>query len=117
MTSIDSIDLLWVSLPLCLISLYLFRLKKRINKLCFHMHKIRPCCNRKKKPLISHIEASGISYISERVVSLFVIYHVNPRQQELTFMDITLHRLGCGDNGHPFLNILHCSIALFAEHL
>ena len=48
---------------------------------------------------------------------LFVIYYIYPAKQELAFFRSALYRLGGGDYGHPFLNILLRGVVYFTEQV
>jgi len=37
--------------------------------------------------------------------------------KEFALRSVALYRLRCGDDGHPFLDILYCGIALLAEKI
>mgnify|MGYP006385342977 CR=1 FL=1 len=50
-------------------------------------------------------------------IELLVIDNADPAHKELALLLVALHRLRCSNDGHPLLNVLLCSIALFAEEV
>ena len=79
-------------------------------------------CNFKHNDLPHNIHQNLLIDARENLASiagsdllLLIIDNANPAHQELTLAFIALDRLGSGNDGHPFLYILLCSITLFAE--